>query len=111
MVKMSRNGSYWFDMDTSEMSSNRRFRRHACCECGGRVKVYTSRTSRNPGRRFLRCPNYRCVDTGGMELWFFPLDGRANLRKCGGDHRRATKAGGRSEEKKLVVQAPIVVFM
>ncbi|KAL3844633.1 hypothetical protein ACJIZ3_002036 [Penstemon smallii] len=49
-------------MDSSESSSGRRrstFSTHVLdgrpCVCGASVKVYTSWTKDNPGRRFLRC--------------------------------------------------------
>ncbi|KAJ1393610.1 Zinc finger, GRF-type [Sesbania bispinosa] len=41
-------------IDTSSSSSRRRM-----CECGLAPLVLTSNSLKNPGRRFLRCPNWK----------------------------------------------------
>ncbi|KAJ9552559.1 hypothetical protein OSB04_016604, partial [Centaurea solstitialis] len=50
----------------SSASSNRkttglaRVSSNLYCYCGDKVKVRTSWTKTNPGRRFVGCPNYNC---------------------------------------------------
>ncbi|KAL3819934.1 hypothetical protein ACJIZ3_005839 [Penstemon smallii] len=37
------------------------------CRCGSKVRMFTSRTQQNPGRRFLRCPGVCWVDQYGCD--------------------------------------------
>ncbi|KAJ9542236.1 hypothetical protein OSB04_028742, partial [Centaurea solstitialis] len=39
------------------------------CYCGDKMKLRTSWTSTNPGRRFLGCPNFECGKKCNMFYW------------------------------------------
>nr|XP_043633159.1 uncharacterized protein LOC122604336 [Erigeron canadensis] len=43
----------------SSASSTNRATRYHYCNCGEKMYILTSWTSRNPGRRFVRCPNVK----------------------------------------------------